>query len=272
MSSFSQVRLLASENLRWLVSSRTPFERGLHASSWPAAVDSCILIRPAAVSTVPAASALPHSRFIACRQFPVSQARFFFSNKSETAAETQQQQQQGARTEEPQEAAAAATAADIQKLSEKITQLEEKNAELLDKYKRSLADFENLRNRMNKQVADAKVFGIQGFCKDLLEVADVLQKAATLIPEEVLKSESTYLKDMHQGLTLTQTQLLKVFERHGLVQENPLGQKFDPNKHDAIFQIPAPDKDPLTVLDVQKIGYILNGRTIRAAAVGVSRK
>jgi len=157
-------------------------------------------------------------------------------------------------------------------LHEKIADLNEKNADLLDKYKRSLADFENLRNRMNKQVADAKLFGIQGFCKDLLDVADVLNKAITSVPGEQLEKESQYLKDMHQGLELTETQLLKVFAKHGLVQENPIGEKFDPNKHDALFQIPDPEKEVNTVLNVQKIGYILQGRTIRPAAVGVSRK
>merc|ERR1712117_679752 len=86
---------------------------------------------------------------------------------------------------------------------EQVTALEEKNADLLDKYRRSLADFENLRNRMNKQVADAKIFGIQGFCKDLLDVADVLNKAISLVSKEQLEKESQYLKDMHQGLQLT---------------------------------------------------------------------
>merc|ERR1711997_1103498 len=119
--------------------------------------------------------------------------------------------------------------------------------------------------------ADAKIFGIQGFCKDLLDVADVLNKAiSSVLKEELGQSQS--LADLHQGLQLTESQLLKVFNKHGLVQENPLGEKFDPNKHDALFQIPAPDKEPNTVLDVQKVGYILQGRTIRPAAVGVSRK
>ena len=122
--------------------------------------------------------------------------------------------------------------------------------------------------------------------QDLLDVADVLNKAISSVPAEQL-AESQSLKDLHQGLQLTESQLLKVFSKHGLVQENPLGEKFDPNKHDALFQvnnslrkpspllvpqIPAPDKDANTVLDVQKIGYILHGRTIRPAAVGVSRK
>jgi len=182
------------------------------------------------------------------------------------------------KTEEAKDAASAASekveevSENEKRLEEEVVKLKENNADLLDKYKRSLADFENLRNRMNKQVADSKKFGIQGFCKDLLDVADVLNKAVAGVPDEVLKNESQYLKDVHEGLRLTESQLLQVFERHGLVQENPLNEKFDPNKHDAIFQIPNPTVDANTVLDVQKIGYILHGRTIRPAMVGVSKK
>lgn len=142
----------------------------------------------------------------------------------------------------------------------------------MDKYRRSLAESDNMRKRLTKQVEDAKVFGIQGFVKDLLEVSDVLNKAVNGVPEDALANESQYLRDMHQGLQLTESQLLQVYKRHGLEQENPLGQKFDPNKHEALFQIPAPDKDPNTVLDVQKVGYLLHGRTVRPALVGVSKK
>jgi molecular chaperone GrpE len=192
------------------------------------------------------------------------QRRFLFSSKSST--ETEKPKEEGDQNAQPE-------ISENEKILEaKVVELEEKSAELLDKYRRSLADFENLRNRMNKQVADAKVFGIQGFCKDLLDVADVLAKAVESVPQDALKSESHFLKDMHQGLKLTQNQLLHVFERHGLTQETPLGEKFDPNKHNALFQVPMPDKEPNTVVDVQKVGYILHGRTIRPAAVGVSRK
>merc|ERR1719403_149546 len=156
-------------------------------------------------------------------------------------------------------------------LHERIAELQEKHDDVFDKYRRSLADFENLRNRMNKQVADAKIFGIQGFCKDLLDVADSLNKGVSSVSESEISS-SPSLATVHEGLKLCESQLLQVFSKHGLVQENPLGEKFDPNKHDALFQIPAPDKEPNTVMDVQKIGYILHGRTIRPAAVGVSRK
>merc|ERR1712060_445331 len=121
-----------------------------------------------------------------------AQRSFFSSKKEEEASKT-------AGEEEKPEVSEAEKA-----LNERIVELEEKHAEVFDKYRRSLADFENLRNRMNKQVSDAKIFGIQGFCKDLLEVADVLNKAVTAVPAEALQ-ESQYLKDMHQGLQLTDT-------------------------------------------------------------------
>jgi len=201
-------------------------------------------------------------RSICLENSALNQKRYLFSSKS-TTEEADKPKEEGEKAEQSEQEKA---------MEAKIAELEEKNEDLLDKYRRSLADFENLRNRMNKQVADAKVFGIQSFCKDLLDVADVLAKAADSVPEDALKNESTFLKDMHQGLKLTESQLLHVFERHGLVQENPMGQKFDPNKHDALFQVPVADKEPNTVIDVQKVGYILQGRTIRPAAVGVSRK
>ena len=137
-------------------------------------------------------------------------SRNFFSSKKEEEAKTEEA------APEVSEAEAA--------LQERIAELEEKNVEYFDKYRRSLADFENLRNRMNKQVADAKIFGIQGFCKvlgwiffctsvpaiqDLLDVADVLGKAISVVPKEALE-DSQYLRDMHQGLQLTESQILKV--------------------------------------------------------------
>ncbi len=123
-----------------------------------------------------------------------------------------------------------------------------------------------MRKRFTKQVDEAKIFGIQSFSKDLLEVSDVLSKAVEM------GTEGQTVEDLHKGLKMTEAQLHQVFKRHGLEQINPLNEKFDPNKHEALFQIPAPDKDANIVLDVQKIGYSLHGRTIRPALVGVSKK
>jgi len=157
-------------------------------------------------------------------------------------------------------------------LQEEVAQFKAKHDDLMDKYRRSIAESDNMRKRLTKQIEDAKVFGIQSFCKDLLDVADVLQTAIAAVPEDVKEKESQYFRDMLQGLELTESQLQQTFRRHGLEVENPLEEKFDPNKHEALFQMPSEDKEPNTILNVQKVGYILHGRTIRPAKVGVSRK
>ncbi len=159
-------------------------------------------------------------------------------------------------------------------LMKQVEQLQEKHDELLDKYRRSLAESDNMRKRLTKQIEDAKTFGIQSFCKDLLEVADVLGKAVRDVPEEKLEGESQYLRDIYQGLQLTESQLLQVFRRHGLKKvDPPLGERFDPNVHEALFQAPATEgMEPGSIMDVQKVGYSLHGRTVRPVLVGVAMK
>lgn len=105
-----------------------------------------------------------------------------------------------------------------------------------DKYKRALADGENLRNRLTKQIQEARIFGIQSFCKDLLDVADVLNKATETVPKEEISEKNPHLKSLYEGLLLTESQLKSVFKRHGLEAVNPLNEKFNPNFHEALFQ------------------------------------
>lgn len=157
----------------------------------------------------------------------------------------------------------------LQKAEGDNKKLAEDKDEMLDKYKRSLAETENVRNRMQKQISDAKVFGIQGFCKDLLEVADILEKAVAATPKDNM-STNQELRDLFDGLTMTESQLHKVFGKHGLVAVDPAeGEKFDPNTHEALFQIPVADKEHNTIAVVTQKGFALNGRTLRAAKVGV---
>ncbi|CAG0920233.1 unnamed protein product, partial [Notodromas monacha] len=140
-----------------------------------------------------------------------------------------------------------------------------------DKYKRALAESENIRARMLRQIDDAKLFGIQGFCKDLLEVADILGKATGSVPEESLSKGDVHLKSLHQGLVMTEAQLQKVFQRHGLTKVDPVGEKFNPNEHEALFEQVVDGKDPGIVAVVTKIGYKLHQRTLRPALVGVTK-
>lgn len=151
-------------------------------------------------------------------------------------------------------------------MEELLKQSKHEAADFKDKYVRSLAENENVRRRAKKQLEDSKLYAIQSFCKDLLEVADILEKATESVPKEEL-SKSSHLKSLFDGLTMTETQLQKVFTNHGLEKVHPLNEKFDPNFHEALFQLPGEVSG--TVAVVQKTGYRLHGRPLRAALVGV---
>lgn len=159
---------------------------------------------------------------------------------------------------------------DLEAVAKEVEELKTKNSELLDKYKRSLADSENLRNRLTKQIEDAKVFGIQSFCKDLLEVADILGHATDAVPQDQLDS-NPQLKNLFEGLEMTKASLLQTFKRHGLEQVNPINEKFNPNFHEAVFQVENDKVEANTVVVVSKLGYKLKERCIRPACVGVSK-
>ncbi|XP_017031253.1 grpE protein homolog, mitochondrial [Drosophila kikkawai] len=164
----------------------------------------------------------------------------------------------------------AAASPELEKLGKDLAAAKEQNAELLDKYKRALADSENMRNRLNKQISDAKIFGIQSFCKDLLEVADTLGHATQAVPKDKLSGNAD-LKNLYEGLSMTRASLLQVFKRHGLEPVDPINQKFDPNMHEALFQKEDKTVDANTVVEVTKLGYKLHERCIRPALVGVSK-
>lgn len=169
--------------------------------------------------------------------------------------------------------------AEFKALEEKLKKAETDVSELKDKYVRALAETENVRNRMIKGIEDAKTFGIQGFCKDLLEVADILNMAVVNTnPEKEEKSDKPLtqkevdekLSAMYNGLVMTEKCMLKIFEKNNLIQIKPAeGDKFDPNFHDAIFRVPIPGQTSGTINVVTKTGFQLKERVIRAAQVGV---
>ncbi|EDW74985.2 uncharacterized protein Dwil_GK15968 [Drosophila willistoni] len=172
--------------------------------------------------------------------------------------------------EETATTAAPTSSPEIERLTKELAEAKEQHSELLDKYKRSLADSENMRTRLNKQIADAKIFGIQSFCKDLLEVADTLGHATQAVPKEKL-ADNPDLKNLFEGLSMTKASLLQVFKRHGLEPLDPINQKFNPNLHEALFQKEDKTVDANTVVEVTKLGYTLHERCIRPALVGVSK-
>jgi len=153
-----------------------------------------------------------------------------------------------------------------------IQDLKEKMNDFKDKYQRTLADRENVRKRLQKEVQDAQLFAVQGFCKDIIEVTDIFQKALENVDEKDLQhKESTPLKALHRGLSLTETQLLKVLRRHGLerlkVKE---GDVFDPEVQQVMFEVPLSEgSTPGTVATILREGWALHNRVIRSVQVGV---
>ncbi|KAF8473297.1 GrpE-domain-containing protein [Kalaharituber pfeilii] len=145
-------------------------------------------------------------------------------------------------------------------------------AELKDKFLRSIADFRNLQDRTEREIRSAKDFAIQKFAKDLIESVDNMDLALNAVPEASRNSdaaENKDLVDLYNGLRMTETILLNTLKKHGLEKVNPLGDKFDPNIHEATFQAKIEGKEPGTVFHVQRTGFLLNGRVLRAAQVGV---
>lgn len=144
-------------------------------------------------------------------------------------------------------------------------------AQMKERYQRAVADFQNLQKSTEKTVQNAKDFALQKFAKDLLESLDNFDRALSAVPEEKRADADNHkeLADLYAGIKMTQDVFEKTLSRHGLVKVNPVDEKFDPNVHEATFEIPQPDKEPGTIFHVQQPGYSLNNRVIRAPKVGV---
>jgi molecular chaperone GrpE len=152
-----------------------------------------------------------------------------------------------------------------------IAVLEAEKADLKDKLLRSLAEMENLRRRTEKDLADARAYGVTRFARDMLDVADNLRRAQESVPAETRETADGFFKAMLDGVDLTERDLLKKMETHGVRKQNPEGQKFDPNMHQAIFEIPDDTKPNGTVMQVVQSGYVIGDRVLRPAMVGVSK-
>lgn len=148
---------------------------------------------------------------------------------------------------------------------------EKEIARLKDKYLRSIADFRNLQIRTQKEIEDAKLFAVQQFAKDLINSVDNLERALALIPEDcrVDVKKNKELFDLYTGLKMTEAILNKTLEKHGLVKYDGLGEKFNPNLHEAVYEASVPGKEAGTIFHSEQPGFILNGRVIRPAKVGV---
>lgn len=150
--------------------------------------------------------------------------------------------------------------------------LEEQEAEitgLKDKLLRAMAEVENMRRRAVKEKEDAHNYAITKFARDVLAVSDNLQRAIQSIPEEAREMEE--VKAVVTGVEMTEAELLNTLEKHKITKLNPEGEKFDPNLHQAMFEVENPNVEPGTVMQVVQHGYLIADRLLRPAMVGVAK-
>ncbi|BBF94537.1 nucleotide exchange factor GrpE [Blastochloris tepida] len=163
----------------------------------------------------------------------------------------------------PADAAAASPVADASALAAEA-------ADLRDKLLRTLAEMENLRRRTEREVADAKSYAIAAFARDVLNVADNMERALAAVPAEAVAHDAA-LKTLVEGVQLTERELAKTLDKHGVRRVEAAGGKFDPNLHQAMFEVPNPDVPTGTVVQVVQTGYVLGERILRPALVGVAK-
>ncbi|CAN7469526.1 nucleotide exchange factor GrpE [Devosia sp. LjRoot3] len=145
------------------------------------------------------------------------------------------------------------------------------NAELKDRVLRTHAEMENLRKRTERDVADTRSYAIAGFARDMLSATDALSRALLVIPEETRVTAEGTLKSLIEGLELAEREMQRLLGKHGVKPIEAAGQKFDPNKHQAMFEVPNPNVPEGTVVQVVQEGFAIGERILRPAMVGVAK-
>src|SRR5213596_2313794 len=144
-------------------------------------------------------------------------------------------------------------------------------ADARDKMLRTLAEMENLRKRTAREVADARIYGITGFARDILDIADNLQRALDAVPAEMKATADPALKAFIEGVELTERSLLNTLEKNGVKKFDPSGEKFNPNFQQAMYEVPDPSVPQGTVVQVVQAGFMIGERVLRPALVAVSK-
>ena len=152
-----------------------------------------------------------------------------------------------------------------------ISELEEKVLVLKDQLMRSLADGENLRKRTLKDIENSKKYSHISFVKDLVTSVDNFQRALKAVPEDK-SSLPEPIKNLIVGLEIVEKEILATLEKHNVKLIDPMGEKFDYNFHQAMFEVPTNEEEPGKVVEVSQKGYVLHDRLVRPAMVGISKK
>lgn len=149
--------------------------------------------------------------------------------------------------------------------------LKAENNELRDRFLRLAAEMDNLRRRTEREIKDAKSYAAAGFARDMLAVSDNLRRALDAVPAEMRAGADASLTTLLEGVELTERSMLSALERHGVKKIDAEGQKFDPNFHQAMFEIPNPAVPNNTVVQVVQAGFTIGERVLRPAMVGVAK-
>jgi molecular chaperone GrpE len=160
--------------------------------------------------------------------------------------------------------------AEAAKPAAELEALAGENAELRDRLLRTMAEMENVRRRTEREKADTARYAISNFARDVLTVGDNLKRTVDHVPAEAAAQDPA-LKSFLEGVELTERELLNVLERHGVTRIEPLGQRFDPNCHQAMYEVPDPSVPEGTVVDVMQQGYAIGDRCLRPALVAVAK-
>ncbi|NWJ24640.1 nucleotide exchange factor GrpE [Rhizobium sp. RM] len=152
-----------------------------------------------------------------------------------------------------------------------IEVLKAENSDLRDKFLRLAAEMDNLRRRTEREVKDAKLYSVAGFARDMLAVSDNLRRALEAIPDHLKTDAEAGISGLIEGVDMTERSMLSALERHGVKRIDAEGEKFDPNFHQAMFEIPNTTVPNNTVLQVVQAGYTIGDRVLRPAMVGVAK-
>ncbi|MGJ4858170.1 nucleotide exchange factor GrpE [Labrys sp. KB_33_2] len=153
---------------------------------------------------------------------------------------------------------------------EVLARLQAENAELKDRLLRTLAEVENVRRRGERELNDARQYAIAKFAGDMLGVADNMERALASVPAGARETDEA-VKALMEGVELTEKEMLRSLEKHGVKKLDPKGERFDPNFHQAMFEVPDPSVPNGTVAQVVQVGYSIGTRVLRPAMVGVAR-
>ncbi|KAG5355224.1 GrpE protein-like protein [Yarrowia sp. E02] len=193
----------------------------------------------------------------------------FYSDKAEKKPEETEAAPEAA--SEAAETKPAPTAEEFEALLAKFEKKDKECAQFKEHYQRSITDFRHLQETTKREIKKAHDFALAKFAKDLLDSVDNFDRALGVVPEEVKndRENNKELMNFYDGIKMTQDIFEKTLGKHGMQKLQPVGEVFDPNMHEAVFEAPQPDKEAGTVFFVQQTGFTLNDRVLRAAKVGV---